>query len=83
MTNEKLKKIIPITDKSNLMQVNYFIYDHSNFVKKSFIIKINKFVFLYGSITYFDEKNLLEIALPYKTFEFEIEKYNYKDELTL
>lgn len=74
----------PILNKSNLVQDKYYIYDHSNFVKKSFIIELKRFTSIYGSITYFDEqKNLLEIVSPRKTLEFEIEKDTYKNELIL
>ena len=46
--------------------------------------ELNKFISLYGSITYFDEKkNLLGIALPCKILEFQIEKDSYKNELFL
>ena len=59
------------------MHDSYFIYDHSNFVKVFFITESNKFVFVKVSITYFDEKNLLEIVPPHKTLKFAIEKDSY------
>ena len=38
------------------MQDSYFIYDYINFVKELFITGLNKFISIYGSIIYFDEK---------------------------
>ena len=45
-----------ITERLNLIQDSYFMCNHSNFVKKLFISKRNKFISMYGSISYFDEK---------------------------
>ena len=38
------------------MQDSYFIYDYINFVKELFITGLNKFISIYGSVIYFDEK---------------------------
>lgn len=65
------------------MHDSYFMYDHSNFVKLSFITESNKFVSIKRSITYFDEKHLLEIVPPHKTLKFEIEKDSYSNEVNL
>lgn len=48
-----------------------------------FITGLNKFISIYGSITYFDEKKILAIVSPRKTLAFEIEKDNNKNDLIL
>ena len=48
----------PITERLNLIQDSYFMCNHSNFVKKLLISKRNKFISMYGSISYFDEKKI-------------------------
>lgn len=52
--------------------------------KKSFIIELNKFISIYRSVTYFDEKknNLIELISPRKSLEFEIEQDSFKENLT-
>ena len=44
------------------MQDSYFIYDYINFVKKLFITGLSKFISIYGSITYFDEKKYWRLS---------------------
>ena len=86
MTDDELKNenyYFSILNRLNSMHDSYFIYDHSNFVKVSFITESNKFVSIKGSITYFDEKHLLEIVPPHKTLKFEIEKDSYSNEVNL
>ena len=58
-TDEELeikKNYFPIVERKNLLQDSYFLYDQSSFVKKSFIMELNKFLSIHGSLTYFDEK---------------------------
>ena len=59
MTDDELEvknNLFPIPNMSNLIQESYFIYDHSNFVGKSFITQLNRFISIYGSIYGFHEK---------------------------
>ena len=44
------------TKRSSLLQEFYFVYDRRKLVKQSFITKINKFLPLYCSVSYFTEK---------------------------
>ena len=59
MTDDELEvknNYFPILNRLDLIQDKYFIYDHSNFAKKSFITELNKSISIYSSITYFNEK---------------------------
>lgn len=61
MTGDELEvknNLFPIPNMSNLIQESYFIYDHSNFVGKSFITQLNRFISIYGSIYGFHEKKI-------------------------
>lgn len=59
---------------------SYFIYDHSNLVKKSFLTELNQFILIYHSVTYFEEKqkNLIELISAHKSLKFKIEKDCFK-----
>ena len=52
---EVRKYTFPVTERKILVQDSYLIYHHSNLVKKSFITELNKFISIYGSVSYFDE----------------------------
>ena len=39
-----------------------FLYDKSNLIKQTFVTEINKLLFIYGSISYFDKKGTNETA---------------------
>ena len=61
MTDDELdvkKNDFAISNRLNLIQDTYFVYDHSNFIKKSFITELNKFSSIYSSITYFNGKKI-------------------------
>ena len=53
---EVIKYNFRVTERENLVQDSYFIYDHSNLVKKSLITEPNQFISIYESVSYFDEK---------------------------
>ena len=44
------------TDRLNLLQKSYFVYNHSSLVKNSFISKIKKFLPIYCSVRNFSKK---------------------------
>ena len=41
---------------------SYFLYDKSNVIEQTFITEINKLTTVYGSISYFNEKGVNEVA---------------------
>ena len=41
---------------------SYFLYDKSNVIEQTFITEIDKLITVYGSISYFNEKGVNEVA---------------------
>ena len=80
-----VKKMYFQAHESNLFQESYFLYDRSNLVKQSFVNKINRFLPIYCSASYFGEKTKLKIALlsPTNSKIFYVEKNAKKEELNL
>ena len=88
MTNSELeiKKIcFKAHGQLNLFQESHFIYNRSNIVKQSFVNEINKFLPIYCSASYFDEKTKEKISiLSAKSSKgYFIEKTSNKREINL
>ena len=47
------KKYFPILKSIDIFQDSCFLYDKSKFIKKTFITELNKYIPLYGAISYF------------------------------
>ena len=54
--NQLIWKPIPVMDTTKIIQDSYFLYNHSNMVKSSFITELNKFVLICGGISSFGEE---------------------------
>ena len=54
--NEQLE-VENFIKNTQFIQAGYFLYDKSNVIKRSFITELNKLLSIYGSISYFGEKN--------------------------
>lgn len=83
---ELLNKIFLGINRKKIVQNSYFLYNHSNLVKKSFKIKLNIYIFLICStISYLGGKKdaLVNIISPKNRLEFLMEKLLYKETLTL
>ena len=78
--NEKKQK-----QPTKFFNKSFFLYDKSNIVKKSFLTEINKFLSIFGSITFSGhvKNNLLPISSSEKPIEFFLEANNLKDLLEL
>ena len=46
----------------SFVRESYFLYDRSNLIEPTFITVINKFISIYGCISYFDKKSIVEIV---------------------
>ena len=70
-----------ILEKTQFIQDSYFLYDKNNLIKKSFITELNKFISIYGSISYFGNKKInkpTEIISSNNPLEFFIEEKKQK-----
>ena len=54
---EKLNKI----GTDFCINESYFLYDRDSFIKQTFITALNKTIFIYGSISYFNQKTKHDI----------------------
>ena len=64
--NQLIQKIFPVMGRTKIFQDSYFLYDHSNLVKKYFITELSKFISIYSRISYSGEKRKkrIDIASP-------------------
>ena len=53
--NEQLE-VENFIKKTQFIQGSYFLYDKGNVIKRSFITELNKFLSIYGSVSYFGQK---------------------------
>ena len=60
---------------------SYFLYDKSNIIEQTFITKINKLIYVYGSTSHFDKKSIneaVEIASFNNPLKFSVVKNTIK-----
>ena len=79
MTDEKLeikKNCFNAVEQINLFQELYFLYDRSNFMKRTFINEINKFLPIYCSGSFYGktEKEKIDLITGKNAKPFFIEK---------
>lgn len=76
---------VDATERLNLLQESYFIYDSSSLVKAFFINKLNKCLPIYCSVSNFSEKKTEKSKnfLPKNQKRFLIEKSAERSELSL
>lgn len=83
----KIKKgfFLKRQNRKQLLRDSYFLYDVSSIVKESFITELNKFLVIFGSMTYFKEKkrDLIDLISPTNTCEFNMEKDTIKNSMEL
>ena len=56
--NEQLE-VENFIKKTQFIQGSYFLYDKGNVIKRSFITELNKFLSIYGSVSYFGQKKTI------------------------
>ena len=56
--NEQLE-VENFIKKTQFIQGSYFLYDKGNVIKRSFITELNKFLTIYGSVSYFGQKKTI------------------------
>lgn len=69
----------------NNFQISYFIYDRSSLLKQTFISKIEKFLNIYCSVSFFGEatKETIPLISSKNTKSFFTEKNKIKEEINL
>ena len=67
----------------NLYQESYFLYDRSNVVKQSFVNKLNQFLPIYCSVSFFGEKkkDKMHLISPKNSESFFVERDNKKENI--
>ena len=56
--NEQLE-VENFIKKTQFIQGSYFLYAKGNVIKRSFITELNKFLSIYGSVSYFGQKKTI------------------------
>ena len=46
-------------NRTQFVQDSYFLYTKCNIIKKNFVTELNKFIFIYGSVSYIGKKSLM------------------------
>ena len=83
---KELNKIyFSIGNISTISRYNFFLYDKSNFIEKTFITELNKRVTLYGSISYFCKKkeNGVNIINPENKLPVSIDQNTDQEKIRL
>ena len=83
---EKLYNEIEVLSKLTVAQEIFFVYDVSSILKNTFISKLDKYIIIYGSISYFEkikENNQLDLITMRNKLKFHIQRDIYQEEIEL